>query len=117
MRLGVFHKLLQAWSEKPCALTMHAVWGQGKLVVTGILRADLAGTGLRGWSLVPPEQFGGLANFRTMALDLDRKNVRKVLYREDTGAPYLRYYTTTDVVFDLEVLPDPFTAEQRSIAV
>ena len=97
---------------------MHAVWGEGTLVVTGILRSESSGNGLRGWNLVPPEQFGGVANFRTMALDLDRKNVRKVLYREDTRAPYLRYYTTNDVVFDLEVLPDPLSAEQTpTIAV
>ncbi|GAC1408595.1 MAG: hypothetical protein NVSMB64_17040 [Candidatus Velthaea sp.] len=114
MRLGSFHKMLQAWSGKPCSLTMHAVWGQGTLVVTGILWPEISGNSLRGWKLVPPEEFGGRANFRDIALDLDRKIVRKVLYRDDTNRPYLRYYTRADVMFDLDVLPDPLSARRPS---
>ena len=96
---------------------MHVVWGHGTLVITGILRANAGAMTLRDWQLVPPEAFGGIDNFRSVTLDLDRKNVRKVLHREDTGAPYLRYYTTTDVMFDLELLPDAFTAAAASASI
>lgn len=106
MRLGAFQKLLLTWAGRPCALTMHVLWGTGPLTVTGILHRAGDGRAER-WSLTPPDEFGGVSCFQITLLELDDKSVRRVIAADDPDdAPRLQYWSHPEVIFELALLPD-----------
>jgi hypothetical protein len=111
MRTGEFFRFLVEWSGRSCALTMTIAWSSGPLTVTGILRPFGRERSLQGWTLVPPIEHGGSACFQPTTLHLDIMATRRVFALPETGEVRLRWWNSPDVMFELELLPDIFTAE------
>jgi len=59
LRLGVFHRLLLEWAEKPCVLTVGIASVGSEVRIAGVLRSYFSLSSLQGWALVPPQQHGG----------------------------------------------------------
>ena len=112
LRLGVFHRQLIAWSERPCALTVSITSIASTLRFTGILRAYYSLNSLRGWALVPPQQHGGFESIRLTDLSIDAATSR-VVTGEGEGLR-LRYSTDGEIVFTLERDPTFLTAPPRT---
>jgi len=100
LRLGVFARVLSAWAEKPCLLTVSVASVASELRFAGILRPYHSLTSLRGWALVPPAQHGGFKTLRPTELALDAAVLRQVL--SDGGRQRLRYALDDERLFLLE---------------
>lgn len=100
MRLGVFHRLLLEWSEKPCILTVSIPSAGSAIRITGILRSYYSLSSLHGWALVPPQQHGGFATIRLTQLHLAEATQRDVVI--DAQATRLRFAAGPEPVFEIE---------------
>jgi hypothetical protein len=115
MRLGVFHRQLLAWAERPCVLTVAVRTVAGTICVAGILRPYFSLQSIRGWALVPPQQHGGFETMRLTALAFDEAPLRAVLGTGDDRR--LRYSLDGRTIFTLErdhaILTAPPRATRR----
>ena len=98
MRLGLFHRSLIEWAEKPCLLTVSVPAAGSELHFAGILRAYYSLHSMAGWALVPPQQHGGFAAIRLTQLNLDDATLRDVL---DAAPRRLRYALGSNTMFEL----------------
>ena len=112
MRLGVFHRQLIAWSERPCVLTISVTSIASTLRLTGILRAYYSLHSLRGWALIPPQQHGGFEAQRLTELSIDAAATR-IVTGEGDGLR-LRYSVDGETVFTLERDPTFLTPPPRT---
>ena len=112
MRLGVFHRQLLAWAERPCVLTVAVSETAGAIRVAGILRPYYSLQSLRGWALVPPQQHGGFETMRLTALPFDEAALRAVI--GDGENRRLRYSLDGRTVFTLERDHVTLTAPPRA---
>ena len=113
MRLGLFHRQLIAWSERPCVLTVSITSIASTLRYAGILRAYYSLHSLRGWALIPAEQHGGFATIRLTQLSIDEATSRVVTGEADSLR--LRFTVDGETVFTLERDPAPLTAPPRAV--
>ncbi len=113
MRLGVFHRSLLEWTEKPCVLTVGIVSIGSEIRVAGILRSYFSLSSLHGWALVPPQQHGGFAAVQLTQLHLEDTTVREVLL--DGARQRLRFSSGGETVFGLERDDAFFTGPPRAI--
>jgi hypothetical protein len=113
LRLGVFHRALLEWAEKPCVLTVRIASVGSEVRVAGILRSYFSLSSLQGWALVPPQQHGGFASVQLTQLHLEEATLRDVLL--DGRGRRLRFSAGGDTVFELERDDAFFTAPPRSI--
>ncbi len=113
MRLGVFHRLLTEWAEKPCILTVGIVSIGSEVRIAGVLRSYFSLASLQGWALVPPQQHGGFAALQLTQLHFDEATQRDV--HLDARGHRLRFSTGSETVFELERDNALFTAPPRSI--
>lgn len=100
MRLGVFHRLLIEWAEKPCVLTVSIPSVGSTVRIAGILRSYYSLSSLHGWALVPPQQHGGFSAIRLTQLELHEATHREVVL--DGHGRHLRFAYGDEPVFDLE---------------
>ncbi len=113
MRLGIFHRLLLEWAEKPCVLTVRIACVGSEVRVAGILRSYFSLSSLQGWALVPPQQHGGFASVQLTQLHLEDSTLREVML--DGRGRRLRFSGGGETVFELERDDAVFTAPPRSI--
>lgn len=111
MRLGVFHRLLSEWAEKPCVLTVSIVSAGSAIRIAGILRSYYSLSSLHGWALVPPQQHGGFATVRLTQLNLAEATQRDVVL--DGHGRRLRFACGDEPVFELERDDATLTAPPR----
>jgi hypothetical protein len=100
LRLGVFHRLLLEWAEKPCILTVAIPSAGSAIRIAGVLRSYYSLSSLHGWALVPPQQHGGFATVRLTQLHLAEATQRDVVI--DAQATRLRFSAGREPVFELE---------------
>ena len=100
MRLGVFHRLLLEWAEKPCVLTVSIASCESRIRITGILRSYYSLSSVRGWALVPPQQHGGFTAIRLTELCIAEATQREVVL--DGHGRRLRFSAGGETVFELE---------------
>ncbi len=113
MRLGVFHRLLLEWAEKPCVLTVGIASVGSEIRIAGVLRSYFSLSSLQGWALVPPQQHGGFASVQLTQLHLEDAAHREVLLA--AKGPRLRFSSGGEIVFALERDDSLFTAPPRAI--
>jgi hypothetical protein len=113
LRLGVFHRLLLEWAEKPCVLTVRIASVGSEVRIAGVLRSYFSLSSLQGWALVPPQQHGGFASVQLTQLHLEDATQRELLL--DAGGHRLRFSAGGETVFELERDDAPFTAPPRAI--
>ncbi|HEV2641874.1 MAG TPA: hypothetical protein VGT98_04180 [Candidatus Elarobacter sp.] len=113
MRLGVFHRLLLEWAEKPCVLTVGIASVGSEVRIAGVLRSYFSLSSLQGWALVPPQQHGGFAAVQLTQLHLEDATQREVLL--DGAGHRLRFSGGGETVFELERDDALFTGPPRSI--
>jgi len=113
VRLGVFHRLLLEWGEKPCVLTVRIASVGSEVRIAGVLRSYFSLSSLQGWALVPPQQHGGFASVQLTELHLEDMTVRDVVL--DGAGRRLRFSAGGETVFELERDDALFTAPPRSI--
>ena len=112
MRLGVFHRLLLEWAEKPCVLTVRIASVGSEVRIAGVLRSYFSLSSLQGWALVPPQQHGGFLAVQLTELHLEEMTLRDVVL--DGGGHRLRFSAGGETVFELERDDALFTAPPRS---
>lgn len=113
MRVGIFLRTLDEWSEKPCILTVRVASTGTEVRLTGILRSYFSRSSLHGWALVPAQQHGGFA-----AVKLTQLNIADAVQRDvvlDGRARRLRYCADGEVAFELERDDAILTAPPRSV--
>ena len=113
MRLGVFHRSLLEWAEKPCVLTVRIASVGSEVRIAGVLRAYFSLASLQGWALVPPQQHGGFAALQLTELHLEHMTARDVIL--DGNRRRLRFSDGGETVFELERDDALFTAPPRAI--
>ncbi len=113
MRLGVFHRLLFEWAEKPCVLTVRIASVGSEVRIAGILRSYFSLSSLQGWALVPPQQHGGFLAVQLTELHLEDMTVRDIVLHGNGHR--LRFSDGGEAVFELERDDALFTAPPRSI--
>jgi hypothetical protein len=113
LRLGVFHRLLLEWAEKPCVLTVGIASAGSEVRIAGVLRSYFSLSSLQGWALVPPQQHGGFASVQLTQLHLEDATLREV--RLDGKGRRLRFSAGGETVFELERDDALFTAPPRTI--
>jgi len=113
LRLGVFHRLLTEWAEKPCVLTVRIVSVGSEVRIAGVLRSYFSLSSHQGWALVPPQQHGGFQSVQLTELHLEDMTLRDVIL--DSGGHRLRFSGGAETVFELERDDALFTAPPRSI--
>ena len=113
MRLGVFHRLLLEWAEKPCVLTLRIASVGGEVRIAGVLRSYFSLSSLQGWALVPPQQHGGFAAVQLTQLHLEDMTLRDVVL--DGSGHRLRFSAGGETVFELERDDALFTGPPRRI--
>ena len=113
MRLGVFHRLLLEWAEKPCVLTVRIASVGSEVRIAGVLRSYFSLSSLQGWALVPPQQHGGFASVQLTQLHLEDATQRELLL--DARGHRLRFSAGGETVFELERDDALFTAPPRAI--
>lgn len=95
---------------------MHAVFGDGPLTITGILRPFFSLTSIRDWALVPPVEHGGTQAFKVTPLHFETMRKRVVVLDDRTQEPTLRYWSHPELIFELAVICDmQLTAEPRAV--
>jgi hypothetical protein len=112
LRLGVFHRLLLEWAEKPCVLTVGIASIGSEVRIAGVLRSYFSLSSLQGWALVPPQQHGGFAAVQLTQLRLEDATVREVLL--GANGHRLRFSGSGETVFELERDDAFFTGPPRS---
>jgi len=112
LRLGVFHRLLYEWAEKPCVLTVRIASVGSGVRIAGVLRSYFSLSSLQGWALVPPQQHGGFLALQLTELHLEEMTVRDVVL--DGGGHRLRFSNGGETVFELERDDALFTAPPRT---
>jgi hypothetical protein len=100
LRLGVFHRLLLEWAEKPCVLAVSIPSAGSTIRIAGILRSYYSLSSLHGWALVPPQQHGGFATMRLTQLSVAEATQRDVML--DGHGRRLRFVRGDEPVFELE---------------
>jgi len=113
LRLGVFHRLLLEWAEKPCVLTVRIASVGSEVRIAGVLRSYFSLSSFQGWALVPPQQHGGFLAVRLTQLHLEDMTVRDVVL--ESGGHRLRFSAGGETVFELERDDALFTGPPRSI--
>ncbi|MDQ6943303.1 MAG: hypothetical protein M3169_12420 [Candidatus Eremiobacteraeota bacterium] len=113
MRLGVFHRLLLEWAEKPCVLTVRIASVGSEVRIAGVLRSYFSLSSLQGWALVPPQQHGGFASVQLTQLHLEGMTLRDVVL--DGGGHRLRFSGGGETSFELERDDALFTGPPRTI--
>ena len=112
MRLGVFHRLLFQWAEKPCVLTVRIASVGSEVRIAGVLRSYFSLSSLQGWALVPPQQHGGFLAVQLTELHLEEMTLRDVVL--DGDGHRLRFSNGGETVFELERDDALFTAPPRT---
>jgi hypothetical protein len=113
LRLGVFHRSLLEWAEKPCVLTLRIASVGSEVRIAGVLRAYFSLASLQGWALVPPQQHGGFAAVQLTQLHLEDMTLRDIVL--DGNGHRLRFTDGGEAVFELERDDALFTAPPRAI--
>jgi len=113
LRLGVFHRSLLEWAEKPCVLTVRIASAGSEVRIAGVLRAYFSLASLQGWALIPPQQHGGFTALQLTELHLEDMTVREIVL--DANRHRLRFSDGRDTVFELERDDALFTGPPRAI--
>jgi hypothetical protein len=113
LRVGIFVRTLNEWSEKPCVLTVRVASTGAEVRITGILRSYFSVRSLHGWALVPPRQHGGFTAVKLTQLNIADAQQRDVVF--DGHGRRLRFATSAGVDFELERDDAILTAPPRSV--